>query len=105
MDHKVWKFEVNGDSHIVQLDWTYWAGRRDVLVDGKPRHESVIPMRWKSSQAFEIDGSHCVVTTEPHGTLSPMFRISLRVDGELIEPESGSSFWEGKDKTKSAAAD
>lgn len=79
----------------MRLDWTYWGGRREVFVDGTQRHESVIPMRWRSTQAFVVDGHPCVVTTEPTGTLSAKFRISLEVDGQQVVAEPGSSFWEG----------
>ncbi|HMS46422.1 MAG: hypothetical protein WAX12_15080 [Candidatus Microthrix subdominans] len=95
MEHKTWKFQLKGEDHIVRLDWTYWGGRREVFVDGQQRHESIIPMRWRSSQVFELEGSHCVVTTEPTGLMSPKFRISLEIDGEGIKPQPGSSFWEG----------
>ena len=94
MEHKTWKLDLDGDAHVVRLDWTYWGGLREVFIDGEQRHESVVPMRWKSSQAFEIDGRHCVVKTEPSALLSPKFRISLEVDGQPVASEPGSSFWE-----------
>ena len=93
MEHKTWNFPLDGADHVVRLDWTYFTGRREVFVDGKQRHESVIPMRWRSSQPFEIEGRNCVVTTEPTWLLSPQFRISLKIDGKTIEPESGPSSW------------
>ena len=96
MEQKTWTFDLDGQTHVVRLDWTYWGGRRDVWVDGVQRHESVIPMRWRSSQAFDIGEHQGVVTTAPTKTISGRFRITLEIDGQPIEPEPGSSFWEGR---------
>ena len=66
-----------------------------MFVDGQQRHESVIPMRWRSSQAFELEGAHCVVTTEPTGLMSTKFCTFLEINGESIKPHPGLSFWKG----------
>lgn len=97
MEQKTWKFELDGETHVVRLDWTYWGGRRNVTVDGVERHESIVPMRWRSTQEFDVAGHQAVVTTEPTITISARFKISLTIDGQRIEPEPGSSsFWEGR---------
>mgnify|MGYP000329788969 CR=1 FL=1 len=94
MEQTIWNVELDGATHEVRLDWTYFGGRREVFVDGVQRHVSVIPMRWRSTQEFEIDGHPCVVATEPSSLISPYFRISLRVDGRVVEAETPKSKWE-----------
>ncbi len=52
-------------------------------------------MRWRSSQAFELEGAHCVVMTEPTGLMSTKFCTFLEINGESIKPHPGLSFWKG----------
>ena len=91
MEHKSWIVDLDGRTHTVVLDWTYYGGRRQVSVDGQVVDSSRVPMRWRSTQAFEIDGYRAVVRTRPSGPLSPLFVIDLEVDGKAVVPEAGKS--------------
>lgn len=95
MDRKSWTVDVDGTSHSVTLDWTYWAGQRLVSLDGKVVGNSTIPFRWRSEQPFVIDGHAAVVRTQPARLISPSFRIDLEVDGVTVEPDPGrKAYWE-----------
>lgn len=63
-------------------------------VDGETVNENTVPMRWKSTQPFEVDGHECVVKTRPSGPLSPMSKIWLEVDGETAA--HAESMWESR---------
>ena len=94
MERKSWTVDLDGDQHTVVLNWTYFGGRREVVLDGQVVDESTIPMRWSSEQTFEIGGRPAVVRTKPRRNLSPYFVITLEVDGQPVEPDPGSSGWE-----------
>lgn len=94
MEHKQWSVELEGSRHAVTLDWTYFGGYREVRVDDRVVDESRIPMRWRSTQSFAIDGHPAVVRTEPSRRLSPYFVIGLEVDGRLVESDTPLSKWE-----------
>lgn len=94
MSCKSWTVDVDGNEHKVVLDWTYYGGRRDVAVDGRPVDSSTIPMRWRSTQFLEIEGHPAVVRTVPSKPVSPKFVISLELDGATVQPDPGKSKWE-----------
>ncbi|MEP1124255.1 MAG: hypothetical protein ABJH68_10240 [Ilumatobacter sp.] len=93
---KTWRFDLDGTPRELRLEWTYWSGRRTVDVDGERLAESATWFTWKTTQRVDVAGHACVVRTEPSWLLSPLFRITLEVDGRVIEPEAGSTFWETK---------
>lgn len=95
MEQKTWRFDLDGTAHVVRLDWTYWGGRREVFVDGEERDASTVLGRWRSSQTFDLDGRHGVVETRPTKMISVKLNITLEIDGQPVEAEPGSSFWEG----------
>jgi hypothetical protein len=94
VEQKSWTIDVDGGQHSVVLNWTYFGGRREVTVDRQVVSKSTIPMRWRSTQGFKIDGHPAVVRTKPSGPLSPWFVITLDVDGKAVEPDPGKSRWE-----------
>ncbi len=95
MDRKSWTVDVDGAQHAVVLNWTYWGGDRQVTVDGQVVDESTQAMRWRSEQAFALNGHPAVVRTKPVRRVSPYFTISLEVDGRVVAPDAGSqSRWE-----------
>lgn len=94
MERKSWTVDVDGSPHAVVLDWTYYGGRREVAVDDRVVSKSTIPMRWRSEQAFKIDGRPAVVRTKPSRAISPWFVITLDVDGRAVPPDPGKSRWE-----------
>ena len=91
MEHKSWIVDLDSRTHTVVLDWTDYGGRRQVSVDGQVVDSSTVPIRWRSTQAFEIDGHQAVVRTRPSGPLSPLFVIYLEVDGKPVVPEAAKS--------------
>ena len=94
MERKVWQVDVGGTQHEVVLQWTYWGGDRQVLLDGELIHSDSQLMRWKSEQPFKIDGHTAVVRTKPKTKVSPYFVISLEVDGREVPSTSKLSKWE-----------
>lgn len=108
MEQKPWTVDIDGGEHTVVLNWTYYGGRREVVVDGRAVSKNTIPMRWRSEQAFEIDRQPAVVRTQParrisrfrdiaeavHGAGAALFVITLEVDGKAVQPDSGKSRWE-----------
>ncbi|WP_354701693.1 hypothetical protein DSM112329_02020 [Paraconexibacter sp. AEG42_29] len=95
---KTWTVETQGNRHEVTLDWGYWGGRRTVSVDGKEVDSSTFPLRWKSTQEFDLDGTPCVVRTKPSTKFSARFLVELEVDGRLIDSSSPRDGWESKKK-------
>lgn len=98
MSVKSWTITAGSETHRVDLDWSYWGGKRQVNVDGKVVSKNTVPMRWKSTQEFAVDGHECVVVTEPQGKkkFTPIFQIWLKVDGKLVESDTDPVFWETK---------
>ncbi len=94
MERKVWQVDVDGTPHEVVLNWTYWSGDRQVLLDGELVHSDAQLMRWKSEQPFKIDGRTAVVRTRPKTKVSPYFVISLEVDGREVPSASQPAKWE-----------
>ncbi len=95
MERKTWTVDVDGRRHAVVLNWTYWGGHRQVVVDGRVMGESSRRMRGHSEQAFEIDGHPAMVRTMPSWRMSAKFVITLEVDGGAVRPEAGKkSRWE-----------
>ena len=95
MERKVWNVDVDGARHHVALNWTYWSGHRQVVVDGELADSSARPMRWASEQAVDVAGRTAVVRTKPSSRVSPWFVITLEVDGRRVAPEPGAlSRWE-----------
>ena len=89
MDRTSWQVEVDGTTHRVTLDWTYWGGYRGVRLDGEVVAESTVPMRWRSEQPVPLEGHSAVVRTRPATRVSPFFVLELEVDGRLVPPEPG----------------
>lgn len=81
-----WTIDLDGREHTVTLNWTYWGGEREVLVDGRVVNEDKKFLRWESHQEFELDGHHCAVITRPQRSNITEFDIELRVDGRVIAP-------------------
>lgn len=95
MERKSWTVDIDGGQHAVALNWTYYGGRREVTVNGRVVSTSTIPMRWRSTQTFDIDGHPAVLCTRPSfPVLSPWFVITLEVDGGVVQPDPGKSRWE-----------
>lgn len=94
MATKTWTVDTGGTSHEVALDWGYWGGRREVRVDGEVVDSSTVPLRWSSTQEFDLDGHRCVLTTRPSSKLSARFRIELEVDGEAVRSPDAPDVWE-----------
>ena len=94
MERKEWKVDVGGASHTVILNWTYYGGDRQVVVDGEVVSNDTAFMRWRSEQAFKVAGHPAVVRTKPKRRVSPYFVITLEVDGKEVPPLPGLSRWE-----------
>jgi hypothetical protein len=94
MERKSWTITTESGPHEVLLLWTYWSGHRELLVDGRPQRSSGIPFRWRSDQTVTVDSHEVVVRTRPSKPLSPLFRISLELDGTEVPPNDGTSKWE-----------
>jgi hypothetical protein len=94
METKSWNVDLDGERHEVKLLWTYFGGKREVEVDGTVVEKSTVPMRWRSSQSFDLAGHAAVLTMRPVRPLSKYFAIALTVDGTEVEPNPGSSNWE-----------
>jgi len=104
VERKSWTVEVDGTEHEVVLEWTYWGGQRKLSLDGQLVHKSTIPMRWSSTQPFEIDGRPAVVRTRPRRMMSAWFVIDLEVDGQTVKPNAGAARWEIDDTGRETAA-
>ena len=95
MERMLWNVEVDGKPHSVSLDWTYWGGYRSVRVDGSVVAESIVSLRLRSKQRFQIDGRGALVRTRPVARASPNVAIELELDGRVVPPEPGrKSFWQ-----------
>ncbi len=40
MAQRNWTLDLGDREHTVTLNWTYWSGEREVLVDGKVVNEN-----------------------------------------------------------------
>ncbi len=87
MAEKTWKVDLDGKTHTVQLNWTYWGGEREVVVDGIVVNEDRKLLRWESDQQFTIDGHECQIVTRPQSTNIAAFDVDLFVGKTLIDAE------------------
>lgn len=87
MAQKTWNVELDGKTHSVQLNWTYFGGAREVVVDGAVVNEDRKLLRWESDQHFEIDGHDCHIVTQPQAKNVAAFDVDLFVGNTLINAE------------------
>ena len=82
MGVKVWRFDVEGTPHNVQLEHSYWStGKRRIWADGQLVHESRKLFDTGSEHRFEVAGKACVLRIIiPFGPV----RYELWVDGKLV---------------------
>ena len=90
MSSAIWQIEVDGQQHEVELQWTYWGGERNVLVDGTIVDADTQALRWKSDQSIDVGGKRCVVITRPKKVNKVAFDVLLEVDGQELTPASTS---------------
>ena len=84
----IWNLDVDGSTHEVKLEWTYWGGDRDVYVDGALVSESKLLLRWKSDQEIEVAGRTARVITKPHSVAhAARFTVLLEFQGKELEPD------------------
>lgn len=95
MERKVWKLDIDGAQHEVVLNWSYWGGFRQLVVDDRIVDTNEKLMRGRSEQRIEVAGHPVAVRTQPIKPLSPYFRIMLELDGRDVAPEPApKSTWE-----------
>lgn len=85
-----WRVEANGSEHEVVLNWSYWGGRREVVVDGEVIDSRRRPLLWWSEQPFQIDGQQCKVVTRPQNINVAKFEVELFVGDRLVPAQGGS---------------
>lgn len=84
MAYKAWKFELEGQSHIVELEHGYWSGRRLIRIDGQVTDRRVKFCDTGSSHRFEISGHECVVRVVYRWSKPLSFSYECTIDGELV---------------------
>jgi len=85
---RTWRADVNGGQHEVVLNWTYWGGKRELVVDGEVVSDQRRPLLWWSEQVFQLDGQPCKVVTRPRNVNVAKFEVELFVGDTLIHPQS-----------------
>lgn len=88
MAQKTWNVALDGTTHTVQLNWTYWGGEREVVVDGTVVNEDRKLLRWESDQHFDIDGHHFNIVTRPQALNVTAFDVDLFEGNTRIDPAS-----------------
>lgn len=83
-----WQVDANGGRHEVVLNWTYWGGRRELVVDGQVISDQRRPMLWWSEQPFQLDGQPCKVVTRPQKINVAKFEVELFVGDTLVRAQS-----------------
>jgi hypothetical protein len=87
----IWNIDVDGSTHEVRLEWTYWGGQRDVYVDGVPVEGDTVPFRWSSTQPVDVGSKRVAVITRPRKINKAAFDVFLEVDGEELAPTGDAS--------------
>ena len=65
MARTTWDVDVEGQSHTIVLEWTYFGGDREFSIDVNLMDDNQPPMCWSSEQPFAIDGHQGRVATRP----------------------------------------
>jgi hypothetical protein len=86
MARATWNIDVNGEQHLVELNWTYFGGERELIVDGQVANDNTIPFRWTSEQKFTIGGQEGRVVTRPQRINVAAFDVELYLGDRLITP-------------------
>jgi len=81
---KTWQPDVNGSRHEVVLNWTYWGGKRELVVDGEVASRERRPLLSWSDQRFQLDGQACKVVTRPQRVNIAKFDVELFVGNTLV---------------------
>jgi len=87
MAQKTWNVELDGKTHTVHLNWTYFGGAREVVVDGNVVNEDRKLLRWHSDQHFDIDGHDCHIVTRPQRVNVTAFDVELFEGNTIIDAE------------------
>ena len=83
-----WRVDVDGRPHEVVLNWTYWGGKREVVLDGDVVAKQRKPLLWWSEQAFRVDGQACRVVTRAQKANTLEFDAELFVGDTLVRAQS-----------------
>lgn len=83
----VWRVDVHGAPHQVELEHDSWSGRRRVLVDGELVHES--RKWWDTGSTHEFPIGTATATVKIRMKYSGFAHGSaLYLDGQFISPLS-----------------
>lgn len=85
-----WQVDMNGRQHEIVLNWTYWGGKREVVLDGDVISSERRPLLWWSEQPFQIDDEACKVVTRPQKINTTEFHVELFVGDRLVPAQGGS---------------
>jgi hypothetical protein len=88
MRRSTWHVDENGSRHEVVLNWSYFGGKRELVVDGQVVSDQRRPVLWWSEQPFQLDGQPCKVVTRPQNINFAKFEVELLVGDRLIRPQS-----------------
>lgn len=79
---RIWKPEIEGKEHVIELTHGYWSGKREIRVDGNLVHRGYRPIDWGSQHQFELGRYDCTLRI----TYGFGFRYGLRVDNRIVIP-------------------
>ena len=84
-NNQSWNVILDGKQHIITLNWTYYGGTREVVVDGQMVDRSTEWLRPESKQHFVIDNHMCEIVTRPRQDDMFTFEIMLFIDGKKVD--------------------
>ena len=85
MIRKIWKIELDGAEHVVQLEQGFFATGKNIRLDGVVLKQDVQQRRsWLGEGEFEfaIDGHVCLVIVRTNGLV---YSYDMAVDGVSVD--------------------
>ena len=88
MAYRAWRFELEGQSHIVELEHGYWSGKRLIRIDGEVTDRSYKPIDTGTTHRFEIGEHECLVRVVYRWWKPLSFGYECTVDGKRVSDVS-----------------
>ena len=87
MPRAFWSVELDSETHIIELDWTFLGGLRRIIVDGQMVSSQPHLLRFWSDQQFEVGGKAASLVIRPRSIFFKPLGLELQISGKVYQPE------------------
>lgn len=84
MAYRLWEFDIEGESHRVELEHAYWSGNRLIRIDGSIVEKSRKIIDSGSTHTFNVSDRECSVRIIYRWRRPLGFSYECTLDGKLV---------------------